>query len=842
MSCSTSSAAAAWAYDPELDRKVAVKLLRAGGGDGSEARARLLREAQAIARLAHPNVIAVHDVGTLDDQVFVAMEYVDGQTLKLWQRQPRSPREIVDMYSQAARGLAAAHAAGLVHRDFKPDNALVGGDGRLRVLDFGLARSADEPDKGAPVADAPAVAMLSQSSSSSSRPPSGALALPLTRAGALVGTPQYMAPEQFAGARTDARSDQFSFCVALYEALYGERPFAGDSIETLQHNVVAGRLREPPRDRRVPRRLRRLLQRGLQTVPGARFSSMDALVSALTVERAVPLRWAAIAAVVVTVASVIGWRAARRHEVRVCAGADQLAAVWNPARRHAVSDAFAATRRPFAAAAVAAIDRALDGYAAAWSAQRIGACEATRVTGEQSEELLDLRMQCLDERRSELAALVDVFAHADAAVVEHAVTATQGLGDLEACANRVALKAPIKPARPELRAQVAALRTELAVARARGHAGRVTEALAQARAVSDQARALAYAPLEAEALVERGELEWESDRPRDAAETLTQAIIAAERGRDDASAARAWTNRIGVDNGLARYDEANNDARHAEVWIERAGGDRKLLADFHSARGNVEANLGRYDDARADDERALQLRIARGGESDSAVGSSHLNLGVLAYQRGRAAEAEAEFRRALDIWQATLGAEHPDVAMAWNNLGAAYVDEKRFDDSLTCFRRALAIYQSLFGDMHPDVAMALSNVGDVLCKKGRCAEALPLLERALSTWEHTLGNTHPNLADALDAIAEADLQLGRAGAAVPRLERALDILAKSPSSANPTLSADLRLKLARALWLSGGDRARSRRLATDSRAGYVAAGERGRDGVKRASEWLAAHR
>src|SRR5262245_37690244 len=202
------------AYDPELDRRVALKLLHAGGS--VEARKRLLREAQAMARLAHPNVIAVHDVGTWGDEVFVAMEFVEGPTLAERVRDEEPGwREVLDLYLQAGEGLAAAHVAGIVHRDFKPQNALVGRDGRVRVLDFGLARGtgalppreAEEgPDSGA----AP-----------------GLLVTPLTRSGSRMGTPAYMSPEQFEGLPADELSDQFSFCVALYEALYGERPFGG---------------------------------------------------------------------------------------------------------------------------------------------------------------------------------------------------------------------------------------------------------------------------------------------------------------------------------------------------------------------------------------------------------------------------------------------------------------------------------------------------------------------------------------------------------------------------------------------------------------------------------------
>ncbi|MBL8743732.1 MAG: serine/threonine protein kinase, partial [Myxococcales bacterium] len=210
------------AHDPELDRTVALKILHESAGDErGELRDRLAREARAMAKLAHPNVVAVYDVGAdpASGQLFVTMELVDGTTLRDWLRTPRSSRAILDVFMAAGTGLAAAHAAGLVHRDFKPENVLVGRDGRVRVGDFGLAR----PPRGAAASDAP-------------------LSPTLTRTGAIIGTPAYMAPEQFLGEAADARSDQFAFAVALFEALRGERPFAGASLRELSENVVAGRL------------------------------------------------------------------------------------------------------------------------------------------------------------------------------------------------------------------------------------------------------------------------------------------------------------------------------------------------------------------------------------------------------------------------------------------------------------------------------------------------------------------------------------------------------------------------------------------------------------------------
>ncbi|MEZ4383916.1 MAG: serine/threonine-protein kinase [Nannocystaceae bacterium] len=255
------------AQDPELDRLVALKLLHRSDGD-EDARERLLREAKATARLAHPNVVSVFDVGPYEGGSFVALEYVHGGTLRQWLHQPgRAWVEIVQALIHAGHGLAAAHAAGLVHRDFKPENVLVGDDGRPRVLDFGLARVAAPAEERAGPAMIPAG--------------SDATATVLSTEGGLIGTPAYMAPEQHLGEGADARTDQFSFCVALYEALHGARPFAGDDLRTLSLSIVRGELSTGYRSPRVPDWLNQALERGLRVAPERRFGSMRELLATL---------------------------------------------------------------------------------------------------------------------------------------------------------------------------------------------------------------------------------------------------------------------------------------------------------------------------------------------------------------------------------------------------------------------------------------------------------------------------------------------------------------------------------------------------------------------------------
>ena len=274
------------AYDPQLDRKVALKLLRANlGANAKEARARLKREAQAIAQLNHPNVVGVYDVGTTDDgDVYIAMEFVEGDTLTTWLKKwPRTWREILEVFHQAARGLMAAHGVGLLHRDFKPDNVLVGGDGRVRVTDFGLARSViapDDPQRG--------------------KPDTSPLHAELTATGTVLGTPRYMPPEQLTGPDIDARSDQFSYCVALYEALYTTHPLPGaTSVSMLEKGEEA---LPPPEGTKVPASIGKAVMRGLHRDRAKRFPAMAALVSELAPpQQRSPVRYLSFAALAIVI-------------------------------------------------------------------------------------------------------------------------------------------------------------------------------------------------------------------------------------------------------------------------------------------------------------------------------------------------------------------------------------------------------------------------------------------------------------------------------------------------------------------------------------------------------------
>ena len=300
------------ARDPKLDRKVALKVLRPEASPdamGVDLRGRTLREAQAMAQLSHPNVLAVHDVGTSGEHVFLAMELVEGGTLADWLREkPRGWRDVLQMFLPAARGLAAAHAAGILHRDFKPENVLIGSDGRPRVTDFGLA----------------GILAATRSNRTAST-------------NAMAGSPAYMAPEQMRGDPLDARADMFSYCVALHEGLYGERPFAGDTLAELQRAIEVGELRRPRKGSGVPARLRRVLSHGLQAAPAERFQSMQELIAALERSQR-PTRKAAFGMTIVAMAAAatagvaLSQRSASRVDDQIHSLLGQMEAEEDPGR------------------------------------------------------------------------------------------------------------------------------------------------------------------------------------------------------------------------------------------------------------------------------------------------------------------------------------------------------------------------------------------------------------------------------------------------------------------------------------------------------------------------------
>jgi tetratricopeptide (TPR) repeat protein len=763
------------AYDPELDRKVALKLLHEGTEDRASASARLLREAKAIARLSHPNVVVVHDAGALDAGVFLAMEFVEGVTLAEWLKAEQRPwRTVLERFLDAGRALAAAHAAGLIHRDFKPQNVMVGADGKVRVMDFGLAALSS------PGAEAPANATAAPAEAGDvTRTVAGA---GLTRTGTLMGTPAYMAPEQFLAQPVDARSDQFSFCVSLYEGLFGERPFRGDSMAALAKAVIAGEVHEPANRTRAPAWLRRALLRGLQTDRERRYPSMEALLEALERDPARRARrWAAAgAAVALAVGLAAGaHRLGEGQRARCTAGPERFADIWEPgngpsARRDTIRRAFAASGQPYADHAFTGVARLLDAYVARWTATYTDACEATHVRGEQSEEALDLRMTCLNERLGNVRALSDVFASADAKAVENAVSAAAALPPLDRCNDVASLRAVIKPPDDDAtRARVEHLRGRLAQMIALRDAGQCRRAVPVADALIPEVQAVGYQPLLAETLLGAAYLGNDCGDPKVMFERLRAARLAASASHLDEVAALA-TGTIALLGRLWSTEPAQ-----LRIWFEVARGDAARLPKEVYATGLV-AEAG----------------------------------GAVALAEGQYDRALAEHERSVDIMRRTLGPDHPYVLGGELNHADWLAIAGRLEEALAADRAVLEHCAAVLGEQHPRCGQILNNTCEVLSLLGRHAEATQACERSVAILRKS-GADRAIIAYALTGLGRALAGQGKPDAAVAPLEESLSLREKT--HAPPPLLGETRLALARALWPRPEARPRAEKLVAQAR-------------------------
>lgn len=768
------------AYDPELDRKVALKLMKPDVldcSDPSDHGLRLQREAQAMARLSHPHVVSVYDVGELDDQVFIAMEYIDGTTLREWiAASPRSWQEILAALRQAGQGLAAAHESGLVHRDFKLDNVLVSRDGRVCVTDFGLARPLWRAE--------PAPRRRAEGST--------LLELELTKTGAFLGTPVYMAPEALEGGSADALSDQFSYCVALYEALFGQRPFSAKDLASQLDEKRRGALVPMPQGSPVPRWLRRAVQRGLHPQRALRYESMAALLAVLGRDPdAARRRWllgfgslVAIAALLVAVYS--------RARGQLCHGAEQrLRGVWDDARRSAVRAALLSRGTPLSEDVWLRARSWLDAYSSGWIAMNTEACESTRVRGTQSDAILSLRMDCLDRRLDELKALTELLARTDAGLVTHALTAAYSLTPLDVCRDRAALTARVVPPEdPTLRKKVDEIRLELARGHTLDQSGRFADGLQLAARVANAAVGVPYRPLVAESLLLRGQLELHAGHSKLAEGILLDAIAAAEASRHDEIAAGAWIELLDAVRILRPADSQMAEALAAAA-IERLGGRAALRAQLLDRVGSLRLAQGKYSDAAASYRQALALSEGDPRSDDRLSPEILSHLAVALGHLGQGEERLAVLRRALQLQEKVLGPQHPLLGEIIERLADALADRREHAAAEAMYRRALALRERGLEPNDPRIAESLTDLALLLYDTSRSDAALPLLFRALRINEQAFGEEHPDVAAVLDVLGLVLDDLRQLEAARGHLVRALGIREKALGSDHPLIEKSL---------------------------------------------------
>jgi tetratricopeptide (TPR) repeat protein/tRNA A-37 threonylcarbamoyl transferase component Bud32 len=744
------------AYDEQLDRRVAVKMLQQSVSE--IARARVEREARAMAKLTHANVVQVYEVGRVsdadDERLFIAMEYVDGSSLQAWQAQEdRTWTEVLQAYRQAGEGLAAAHHVGLVHRDFKPANAMVSttpsGQPLVKVLDFGLALEHDVPE---PAVDQPTVSRSNESWSGTR----------LTADGSVMGTPAYMAPEQFVSSTVGEAADQFSFCVALWEGLFGQRPFRGRSLQELAAAVTQGKRRARPEGSDVPQWVERALNRGLSGSPDERWPSMRELLDALepaSREDASSRRWvvgvAALAVAALGVAAVAGGGGQR------CSGAeDHLAGVWDPQRQAATQAAFEATDVRYAGQAWSRAAGALDVYSEQWREMYVDACEATVVRHEQSEAVLDLRMACLQRNLQSFDATVKVLMTADREVVSRAHEVLGALEPVSACADVERLKADVEPPRAEEANAVNEARTLLVEAHVQMLAARFEEAKAAIDAAAGLLSDVTYEPALAELAYRRARLHSHHAEHDAAVRELERVLELGARSRRWDLVADALASLVFVV-GLRQND---SDAALRYVPLARAlANDPESEARLANSIATVWADLGRYDDAEAEYRRAIDLATNVQGPEHPSVQALRHNLAETLDRSGRLEEAETEYRRVLASVTRALGKDHPNVAMTQAMLGNVLMKQGRYEEAETVFRSALEIGQDAYGPVHQFVGEAKGGLGLIYFRTSRYDEAERLLRAAIEVQETVLGPNHPDslrqrtsLASVLFARGELD--------------------------------------------------------------------------------------
>ncbi|MEM7156578.1 MAG: serine/threonine-protein kinase [Myxococcota bacterium] len=800
------------AYDDVLDRKVAVKFIHTRQAHRSTAQARLLREARAMARVSHPAVVTVFDAGRTDEHVFIAMEFVEGRSLSKWMEEGSHPwRDALSLFIAAGRGLAAAHGNGVVHRDFKPGNVLIDSHGRAKVADFGLAGlEAGEPRP---------IESTKNSEAESA----------LTRTGAVMGTPAYMAPEQFAGEAATPASDQFSFCVALFEALFGARPFDGQSLRALEANVKAGRLLSPLPPAEVPTRLKDIVMRGLSSSPSERFESMEQLVAAL--EQSRRGRWqrpstVGLAGVGLGSLALLGGLALQEPTTSPCSGGrQQLEGVWDPEQRQRMVDALSAVDRPYAEGTATGVAEGLSTYADAWVAGFEDACLATRVRGESSETLLDRRMGCLQGRRRELSALVDVLAEPDPRVLRGAVEAVESLPAVQRCDDIDYVLAEVPPPGAERAPAITAAEVEISEVRARRRAGLYDAAATKSAKVLEQARTLEYRPLVAAALVEHAAVLEGQGNYAEAREHYQRAYaVADEVGADehrldaalgvvtvtaqhlretdalqpwDALAPAAWR-RIGepplreADLRLAlgtgsylrgNLDDAIEQLRRALEVVMRTRGSGLHAARVRGQLGTVLSDNSEREAAEVQLRQALDIRLAEQGPDHPDVAAAHRELGTLLMLGDDPAPAAASLREALRIQLEALGSEHPEVAITRNQLGRVLQLQGELEAALSELRKAQQIAGQSLGGEHLVVGRLHKDMGSVLIEMGRIEEGLDEHRRSLEHMRAAFGPEHR-------APVIVQLSFGQALAAHGRHAEALQELGEARDVARSGLGPD----------------------------------------------------
>ncbi len=782
------------AYDPKLNRKIALKLLRNAASDeaSTAGRNRLFREAQALAKLSHPNVVTVHDVDVFEGQVYIAMEFVEGTTLREWLRDdPRTWREVLEKFILAGRGLEAAHLADIIHRDFKPSNVLISKEGDVRVADFGVAKERDRGQRidssrdvaeferkrrtvGNGVPDATAEdALIEEIQSNAS--------MDLTVAGRMVGTPAYMAPEQHMGLCVGPYTDQYSFCVSFYEALYGRLPFEGTDRRDQLSKMTEGRLPVPPKEgaaRSVPGWLHKILARGLRPHPSERWPSMEELLAALERDPIKRIRRITAAGVGVlglaaglTVAVLgIGEEPA---ENPCLANLDEVEKYWNGERRADVEAAFARSNKPYAGDAARRVTETLDRWSDEWRDSKKAICEASQ-NGEQSFDLLDVRMHCLDQRGREVNAMVEVFAEADDEIVERSVSAAHALGDPESCTLvRDTGEFKDRKLAAAAKEQVKAMEADLDRAHALASLRKFDESLPLQARVAARARELSHPWTSIRALYDLSQSQLETGDFAGGEASLREVIDLASGVGDVEQEVEAW-NRLIFYIGGEHNEIAKGHAWEfaAESALRRAGETRRMRTGYENSLARLASAESKLDVAIEHYTVALRLSRAEYGEDHPMTIRMLMNHAIALARDEQLAEAEKVLREAVTRSKEVYGPTHPFLATVYLNLGFVYYKTKHFEQAEAAIRASLDITERIGGPEARALGKPLHALGKVARDLNRLDESLATLERATQIFIKSNGEYSAEVAAAVIDIGRTQHQLGRYDDARASFDRA----------------------------------------------------------------------
>lgn len=733
------------ATDPDLDRELAIKVVQPGSRS-KRAQERLLEEARAMAKLRHPSVVPVFDVGTTENGVFIVMPLINGGTMYDWMREPHEWREVVERFVSAGRGLAAAHAAGLVHRDFKPRNVLLGTSGEVLVADFGIAARTDDSIDRNREASTPGSAQVSS----------------------IAGTPAYMAPEQADGGTIDARADQYSFCISFWEALCGQRPTEAETRtgSTLPRPALslAGKRRN------TPGWLLEAVARGFSASPNARWPSMNALIEHLERRLGRPKRLVLGASVLalagITSAAVLFARG--RSEDPCPDPGPRIATVWSQKIQGEIEQAFAATGVPYAGDMIRRITPVLSRYASSWRTTHIAACKAARVERTQSDLLFERRRHCLERRFAALSGRVDAFKNADRNTVDDAVRSVETLPPIEECDDAESLLAFTTPIPSQHRTRIAELDREIDQIEAMEARGVMKERLDPTQKVVEASRALGYAPLHARALWVRGKALEDNAQPAEAA--YRELVQVAAEARDDTLVVHGW---ISIIDDLAGRQNKVAEAKAlepvAEAALVRAGATPLLRYRLESALATRAMAGDEYDVVLDHGKKAVEA-----ASTVSLRASAQANLGSWLANMGRNKDALPYFEQALRSTEEALGPNHPDTAERLLLVSQALARTGGSDGQEALVRRALDIQKHAFGPDAPPVGRTLLHLGNLLRSRGSFKDAVPILSEAVSILEK--GSDQQQLGFAIGALGDATYGSEGFDAAKPHYLRAMAIL------------------------------------------------------------------